>query len=907
MALQVLDLFAKLSLDSSDYDKGLGEAKSNASSMGGSIASALGGGLKKVATVGVAAVGAATAAIGAFAKSSIDAGMDFDQSMSQVFATMGDKAEAVIKTGEYAGMKSSEALRDFAKEMGRTTEWSATQSADALNYMALAGYDATESMKMLPNVLNLASAGSMDLARASDMVTDAQTAFGLSIEQMSQLIDEMAKASSTGNTSVEQLGDAFLTVGGLAQELNGGMVTLADGSQKPVSGIQEMTIAMTAMANAGVKGSEAGTHMRNMLLKLASPTSEGTKALQEMGVAVFDTEGQMRSLSDIFGDLSGELSNMTQEEKIQAISELFNTRDLASAEALLNAVGQDWDEIGESILDADGAAEKMAATQLNNLAGDITIFQSALEGAKIAVSDELTPSLRQFVKFGTSGLEQITKAFESGGLTSAMKTLGNVLAEGVKQVAKVAPQAVSAGIQLVSAFGEGIVQNAPELMNAFLDIGAQVLNASANLMTQLAESMQSVDFGEIVTNIMSKITESFSSGSLGNVASAGLKVITSFISGMMEGIPALIQGGASLLDNLRQGVEANIGNFIPVAMNTIMEFSANLRESASTLVDSGLKLIMSIADGIIQNIPTLIKTIPTIIINIAGIINDNAPKLIATGVTIIVKLVAGIVKSIPTLIAEFPKIVQAIIAVITAVNWLNLGSTIIKGIVNGVKSLASSLPNALKEIGSKAVSIFKQINWSSLGSSLIRLIVTGIKGLANLIPNTLRSIGTAAINAIKNINWLDVGKNIVMGIVSGIKNFAHFIGDAIVGAIKGGKAQAESANQISSPSKVWRDDIGRYLGLGVAVGIKDTIPDVEEALTELTKATNMPDISNVSVDTNLGASGMYATSGWYNQVDEEEFFTNMADAFVRALERYGLTVEVDRREFGRVVRKEVLA
>ena len=319
--------------------------------------------------------------------------------------------------------------------------------------MALAGYDVQTSMEMLPNVLNLAAAGNMELATASDMVTDTQTAFGISLERTNQMVDEMAKAASTGNTSVEQLGEAFLTVGGLAQELNGGMVTLADGTTQSVDGVQELEIALTAMANAGVKGSEAGTHMRNMLLKLASPTSDGTKALEAMGVAVFDAEGNMRSLSDVFGDLSDELNNMTQEEKIQTISDLFNTRDLASAEALLNAVGEDWDEIGESILNAEGAAQQMADTQLDNLAGDITLFKSALEGAQIAISDELTPSLREFVQFGTDGLSRMTSAFKDGGISGAMEEFGNILSEGLGMISSKLPDAVDAGLQLLEAIG----------------------------------------------------------------------------------------------------------------------------------------------------------------------------------------------------------------------------------------------------------------------------------------------------------------------------------------------------------------------------------------------------------------------------------------------------------------------
>lgn len=388
--MSLLDLVAKITLDKSDYERGMAGLKADVATK------------TKALQVGMLkATAAGAAALGAFAIASVKTGATFDKSMSQVAATMGlsmEEMQTQIGTTETAYGHFEGSLRDFAKFMGENTAFSASQAADALNYMALAGYDVEESMSMLPNVLNLAAAGNMELARASDVVTDVQTAFGLQMEEMPQLIDEMAKAASTGNTSVAQLGDAFLTIGGLAQELNGGFIDLADGTQAPVNGIQELEIALTAMANAGIKGSEAGTHMRNMIMKLSSPTSEGTKQLEKMGVTVFDTEGKMRSLSDIFGDLSTKMESMTQEEKIQAISDLFNARDLSSAEALLKAIGEDWDEIGASILDADGAAQKMADTQLDNLSGDITLLKSAFEGFQIQLSDKLTPALRKAVQ-----------------------------------------------------------------------------------------------------------------------------------------------------------------------------------------------------------------------------------------------------------------------------------------------------------------------------------------------------------------------------------------------------------------------------------------------------------------------------------------------------------------------------
>lgn len=533
----VFDLYGKISIDTSGFMSALSIAQK--------------------------AISVTAKAVTNFAKSSVQAGMTFDKSMSQVAATMGKTVDEISD------------LREFAKKMGSETAFSASQAADALNYMALAGYDVQTSMEMLPNVLNLAAAGTMDLARASDMVTDVQTAFGLEIKEMPQLVNEMAKAASTGNTSVEQLGDAFLVVGGLAQELNGGMVTLKDGTTQTVSGIQEMEIALTAMANAGIKGGEAGTHMRNMLLKLSGPADAGVAKLNALGVSVFDAEGNMRSLANIFGDLKsafdGDLqpsfenfykevsklsekeiakelkkdenaftlfgvnvldsankvktfkqfmseanavleNGITQKDKIQAIGDLFNARDIASAKSLLNAIkgeyvkigeevysideayekwGNDiydsskgfevirtsWDKIGESILNADGAAQKMAETQLDNLAGDITKFKSALEVAQITLSDVLTPALRKFVQIGISSLSQLTAAFKSGNL----KEIGNIVKEFVKnateEIIKNIPYFVELGVELLTAICTGLIENLPLLVESAGQIVDSLFNA----------------------------------------------------------------------------------------------------------------------------------------------------------------------------------------------------------------------------------------------------------------------------------------------------------------------------------------------------------------------------------------------------------------------------------------------
>ena len=259
---------------------------------------------------------AATGKLTALAKTSVGVGMSFQSSMSQVAATMG------------VGVDQIQSLTDKAKEMGSTTAFTATQAADALNYLALAGYDANKAAEVLPSVLNLAAAGGMDLAYASDLVTDAMAS--LNLEANKQNVDEfgnkLAKAASKANANVSQLGEAILTVGGTAANLKGGTT--------------ELTTALGLLANVGIKGAEGGTHLRNIILSLQSPTDDATKLMEQLGLQVYDAQGNMRGLDDILTDLSGSLAGLTQGQKDSVINALFNKTDLAAVNGLLTAQGE---------------------------------------------------------------------------------------------------------------------------------------------------------------------------------------------------------------------------------------------------------------------------------------------------------------------------------------------------------------------------------------------------------------------------------------------------------------------------------------------------------------------------------------------------------------------------------------
>lgn len=663
-----------------------------------------------------------------FVKSSVSVGMSFDSAMSQVYATMGDKAETEI---EYNGklMKSSEALRQFAKEMGATTKYSATESAEALNYMALAGYEAELSMEMLPNVMNLASAGAFDLARASDMITDTQTAMGLSVERTTQLVDEMAKAASTGNTSVEQLGDAFLTVGGLAKELNGGFVTLANGTKKPVDGVQELEIALTAMANAGIKGSAAGTHMRNLLLKLASPTEDATKLFEELGISVFDDAGNMNSLKDIFDDMQAAFADMNnQQKKLQAISEIFNARDTSTAEALLAAVEEGWDSIGESILQAKGAASKMSATQMDNLQGWKTIFNSAKEGLQISISEALEPTLRQIVKFGGESLQALTDTIQKDGIKNLGKAISSIMGKSGTLLMNNLPNFSRNVLKVLTAIKNGIADGIP----VFLSYArAAIVRTLVLVQKELPEFLK-----------------------------AGKRITTELGKGLAREFPYILRQVTSLANKIKGKIAENIPVILPAVTSGILTIITELTkpEYISGFIDSGMQIITAIANGIGGSVSAVAEKAPEIINNLKQGFEDNKETLKNAGDTILSAIADGLGLS-----GKWEDVKSKLTEGFQNIDFANITSRL-SDLIIGVTDSAGNFIDGIdwSVIGEAIAEALNGIKWREILQSIFDTIETAIKNAPELlkgIANALDS-GTAVQIATLGINLL-VGKQFV--------------------------------------------------------------------------------------------------------------------------------------------------
>lgn len=347
------------------------------------------------------------------AASAVESGSSFEASMSQVAATMGMTAEEVD-----SGSRSYTLLSDAAKECGKSTMFSASEAADALNYLALAGYDAEKAAATLPKVLDLAAAGGLDLAYASDLVTDSMAALGLETEDLDNYMDEMARTSQKSNTSIAQLGEATLRCAGT--------VTLTGQS------LETMNTELGVLANNGIKGAEGGTHLRNILLSLSAPTETASVAISELGLQVSDSQGNMRDLNDILVDLNTSMDGLSATEKTQMINQIFNKTDIAAVNALLKGTGREYDSLNNEIKNCSGAAADMAETLNNNLKGKVTILQSALEGLGISAYEIFDDEMKSSVDSATNAVGRLQKSMDNGELGVSMRRFSNSLADLVE-------------------------------------------------------------------------------------------------------------------------------------------------------------------------------------------------------------------------------------------------------------------------------------------------------------------------------------------------------------------------------------------------------------------------------------------------------------------------------------------
>lgn len=497
----------------------------------------------------------------------------------------------------------------------------------------------------------------------------------------------------------------------------------------------------------------------------------------------------------------------------------------------------------ESITNAYQGFAKENYTMLDNLKLG---YAGTKEGAKKLIEDaskltKVQETLGLTVDGNSLDFANLVKAIQV--MQTEMKIAGTTEAEAAKTIegSVNSMKAAWANFLTGTMTGEEFAQQAIIAAN-------NVVDAMKGIIPRLAEG-----FGEMAPTLWDK----------------GVSIVVELGQKIMEKYPEFMQKGIELVQHIGEGLAQEIPQFIGKALPMITEFSGKIRENAGQLVDSGIEFITNLVTGIAKSLPDFIKYVPTIISNFCGIINDNMPKILKAGWDIIVILLKGIVEAVPTLIAEFPKIIQMIFDIIQAVDWLNLGRFVIDAIGKGITALATSIPSLIKSIGEKAFNFFKSINWAQLGSNLINGILSLITGNFSVIPNALRNVGSSAFNAFKSINWFNLGASVIQGAINGITSNLSAIASAARNAAYQALQAAKDFLGISSPSKVFKAEVGYQSDAGWAEGITDNADLVGNAAQEVANKTldasmsvdyKLPNIDSASRDMSASLASSFSST-----------------------------------------------
>ena len=563
MATDVGSAVGYLDLDISGFLSGLQSAQSQANTASKNIATTIGNNLqsagKSMTSAGSTLTKTVTTPVLGLGTAAVKVTSDFESAMSKVSAISG-------ATGG-----DLDALNKKAQEMGAKTKFSATESAEAFTYMAMAGWKTEDMLSGIDGIMSLAAADGLDLATTSDIVTDALTAFGLSASDSGHFADVLAKASSNANTNVSMLGESFKYAAPVAGALG--------------YSAEDTAIALGLMANAGIKGSQGGTALRGSLTRLIKPTDEAAVLMEQYGLSMTNADGSMKSLGEVMNMLRDKLGGLTEAEQAQVAAQIFGQEAMSGMLAIINASDSDYAKLTDAIYDADGAAQQMADTMLDNLSGQLTLLKSALEGLAIQFGEILMPYIKQFVtwlqnltqklqELTPEQKEQIVKwaAFAAaigpvlmvlGKLTSSVGSIITTFGKipGAIAKAKSAFTAVSAAIGGISAPVVAVVAVIGVLIAAFANLW-KTNEEFRNKMTAIWDGIKS-KFESFAQGIVDRLNAlGFDFENFGEVVKAIWDGFCSLLAPIFEGVfnqVSVILG--SVLDALTGIFDVFIGIF----------------------------------------------------------------------------------------------------------------------------------------------------------------------------------------------------------------------------------------------------------------------------------------------------------------------------------------------------------
>ena len=629
-----------------------------------------------------------------------------------------------------------QALRDKAREMGEKTKFSASEAAEAMNYMAMAGWKTEDMLSGIDGVMNLAAASGEDLGTTSDIVTDALTAFGLTAKDSGHFADILAAASSNANTNVSMMGETFKYAAPVAGALGFSAEDTAE--------------AIGLMANAGIKSTQAGTSLRSIMSSMTGPIDLVGQNLGQVTIETMNADGSMRSLSDILTDCRGAFSQMTEAEQANAAETLVGKNAMSGFLALMNAAPADIDKLSGAISNCDGASEKMANTMQDNLAGQLTILKSQLEELAISFGEMMMPTIRNIVSAVQGFVDKLNalpgpvkQVILNIGLFVAaagpvLIVIGKILG-AVGTIMTVVPKIVGALSGIKTAFA---ALNAVMLANP---IGIIIAAIAALVAAFIYLWNTNEDFRNFWINLWEEIKQA--------VTAAG-QAIASFLSSCWEGIK-------NIASSAWEGIRTVITTVI-TAIQTLVTTAWNAIKAAITIVLNAIKTVVTTAwnsiKAVITTVLTAIRTVVTTVWN-----------AIKTAIMTVVNTIKSVITS---------GFNAAKNAVTTAVNAIKSGAVnAFNAMLSSIKNVCGNIYGAVKGGFDKAINFVKGLASQafSWGRDFIMGIVNGIKSAVGAVGDAVKGVADK-MKSVLHFSAPDEGP---------LKDYEKWMPDFMAGLAKG--------------------------------------------------------------------------------------------------------------------------
>ena len=504
-----------------------GQKAGNALKGAGSGASALQevmiGAARKIGEAFIDMAGQAAGAVKSFVQDSINVGATFEKAVDQIAATLGYSAEDIANNIDGAA-DSMAALEAKAKEMGASTNFTATQAAEGLNILAMSGYDAQHSMEMIEDVLHLAAAGSMDMAQAAGYISGAMKGYNDETKNSAYYADIMAKGATMANTSVVALGEA----------LSQSAATAASYGQTT----EGTTLALLRLAEQGETGSNAATMLAAAMKNLYSPTDQAKEALANLGVNAFDpVSGKARDFNTVVNELQVALGGYSDAERTAYADTIFGIQGFEAYNKMIVTSTDKQEEWTQALAESSGEAAKQYDTMTDNLQGDMDLMNSAMDSLKLSIYETLQPSLRDMTQFGADAFSEMATAMETDGLPGVLSVIERILGDMINQLVESAPQMLDTGLTLLENLIWGMADATPTAIDTIITLLSKLLDTFIEHLPQLLAAGTTLLLA-LLQGIMDHLPD---------IIEMGIKLVTSLVAGLISMLPQIGMAALQLI------------------------------------------------------------------------------------------------------------------------------------------------------------------------------------------------------------------------------------------------------------------------------------------------------------------------------------------------------------------------